>query len=557
MSIRPHVAAVAAACALSAACLATESAVSPPPRRHVDPNIIPNTLAHLENLKAPRPQDPALVSHWANFHTAVANFRFIMDTYEFPTSTYLSMMVRDSRSALFSHAVLTGKAQDRIRPGLLGEGYYAANDDSFQPFLRYVPSNTTAEVSMPLVVFLHGYFPSMNRLNWEYIPETLQGFAEANDVCVAAPFGRSNTDYQGIGEQDVLRVVQEMEQRYPIDRRRVFLSGVSMGGMGVWTIGARHPNRFAGLIPVCGRADYYVWQGVARHTMPSYKQRLIDVEFGHPLLSSLTNTPIFCIHGDMDPLIGVEEARHAVRIARQRKLDITYVELPGGSHWIFEEAFDRSDLHAWIRKQKRTGAPRPGSDTPPASSHIRQAFLAPFAFVSCSPGVDSSSDTRFQQAVDDWTEFAKWPPRQLHEETVTEAQLTGKNVFLFGEPEESALIRKALADSPVRVTKTHYVVGGRRLPRKGHGLYLARPSPWSPERTVIVKCGIAWGTSLSSNHKYDLLPDFIIYSNETDDDDSNTALCAGGFDAKWRIDSTRLYVRKAGEGETAHAHAGN
>ena len=45
-----------------------------------------------------------------------------------------------------------------------------------------------------------------------------------------------------------------------------------------------------------------------------------------------------------------------------------------------------------------------------------------------------------------------------------------------------------------------------------------------------------YGKDLGDNHKYDLLPDYIIYSSETDYDDSNAYYCAGFFDTAWQLD---------------------
>jgi hypothetical protein len=62
-----------------------------------------------------------------------------------------------------------------------------------------------------------------------------------------------------------------------------------------------------------------------------------------------------------------------------------------------------------------------------------------------------------------------------------------------------------------------------------------RKSPWNPEKLAVVQCGARWGGGLPRNHKYDMLPGYIVYTRETDEDGSNTALCAGFFDARWRM----------------------
>ena len=64
---------------------------------------------------------------------------------------------------------------------------------------------------------------------------------------------------------------------------------------------------------------------------------------------------------------------------------------------------------------------------------------------------------------------------------------------------------------------------------------MVRPNPWNPSKLAIVQCGERWGAGLPENHKYDLLPDYIVFTSDRDWDGSNTALCAGFFGADWAL----------------------
>ena len=126
----------------------------------------------------------------------------------------------------------------------------------------------------------------------------------------------------------------------------------------------------------------------------------------------------------------------------------------------------------------------------------------------------------------------------------TAARLADHNVFLFGEPEDSALIREVLRESPVGVEADSYRVGTKRFPRKGNGFWVVRPSPWNADRLAVVQCGEPWGEGVAPNHPYDFLPDYIVYLSDADADGSNTALCAGFFDSQWRVNHTLMTLRK-------------
>ena len=74
---------------------------------------------------------------------------------------------------------------------------------------------------------------------------------------VVSPFGRGELmGYDGLGGDDVMRVIADVRRAYDVDPDRITLTGLSMGGGGTWQIGLRHPELFAALAPVCAVADY-------------------------------------------------------------------------------------------------------------------------------------------------------------------------------------------------------------------------------------------------------------------------------------------------------------
>lgn len=63
-------------------------------------------------------------------------------------------------------------------------------------------------------------------------------------------FGRPSAFYQGMGEEDVLEVIDEVKRRFAVDADRVFVMGHSMGGAGSFTVGLHYPDRFGGILPM-------------------------------------------------------------------------------------------------------------------------------------------------------------------------------------------------------------------------------------------------------------------------------------------------------------------
>ncbi len=458
-------------------------------------------------------------------------------------STYQPSAVRDAevRRELQRQSGRLERARAQPLPppraGLSEEAYISPIDDSAQPFYRYLPARWTASIeadggppALPLLVYLHGYDPQLDLINWAMFPVGLTLLAEELGACLAMPFGRSNTDYQGIGEQDVLTVVDQMQQRYGTDPRRVVLVGYSMGGMGAWTIGARFSERVAGLLVVAGRADYGVWHGLDLAELPAWERRLVEAQFLPAQASRLRSMPVLAFHGALDPLVRVEEARVAVAHARAAGADARLIVLPEGDHWIIEEALAHSASREWLGEVLASGRPsrpdplgvRPGE----LPSRLQNAFLDPFVFVDAGDPASPPDRAVFERRCFEWELWAKAPPRRRAEADLTAGERERLNLFLFGEPEHSPLIRQVLESAGWSIDPGCLRVDGRAFARAGRGLWMAVPSPFAAGRTVVIQMGLGWGAHLPPNHRYDMLPDLLVYSAEAGRGGLNRPLAA-------------------------------
>ena len=122
--------------------------------------------------------------------------------------------------------------------------FFSSIDDTDQPYGLYIPENYDSSKKYPLIIMLHGagsnhrlalrrVFGKSNH-NGETDVEATRYFPEWKpvDFIVASPFARGTLGYQGVGEQDVYDVLADVEKRFNIDKDRVYLTGLSMGGGG-------------------------------------------------------------------------------------------------------------------------------------------------------------------------------------------------------------------------------------------------------------------------------------------------------------------------------------
>lgn len=271
-----------------------------------------------------------------------------------PADLHAADFVQAGLAALdrLSHGQPTWAEKDRLTE----LAYVTDNDDTAQPYHLHLPRDYDPAKKWPLMIFLHGYVPSTSVLDpWTLSEDVCQLAADLGYVLLI-PYGRRNTDFQGVGEVDVLAATEHVKSLYSIDPARVYMSGVSMGGLGTWDMTLRHPGMYAAGTPISGQTDMHVWWPRVlvnwprnRDDIPPFRRFLVESRNPIDLVMNARNQSLFVQHGEMDGLIPVEQSRSMVAAAGALDIPIKLYEFAGASHYIYWELPCYKNAWSWAR----------------------------------------------------------------------------------------------------------------------------------------------------------------------------------------------------------------
>lgn len=127
--------------------------------------------------------------------------------------------------------------------------------------------------------------------------------------------------------RNAISLVQKLVKEEAVNERRVYITGLSMGGMGTFEAVYRYPDLFAAALPICGGGD-----------TASYKK---------------VKTPFWVFHGTDDAVVEVKHSRAMVKRLDELKVKVKYTEYPGVNHNSWDNAFAEPDFLKWTFKHKR------------------------------------------------------------------------------------------------------------------------------------------------------------------------------------------------------------
>jgi predicted peptidase len=194
----------------------------------------------------------------------------------------------------------------------------------------FVPKSYNPRQPYPTILFLHGLFEAGNGSSNCLSAGLGPVIAEHPDKWpFITIFPQSTGTWKGeTRERIALGALDFAEAHWTVDRNRVILAGLSYGALGTWQIGARHPERFAALVPVSG------------HRATESVERLIML-------------PVWAFAFSGDPIVQAESSEEMCREITERGGRARLTEFLGIGHDCWKQAVHDSDVVAWMLRQRR------------------------------------------------------------------------------------------------------------------------------------------------------------------------------------------------------------
>lgn len=200
-------------------------------------------------------------------------------------------------------------------------------------YLLFVPRDAHSQTNRkwPLILFLHGAGERGSNI-WLVAkhgpPKIVRDKPDFPFIVVSPQCPAGQTWSSDV----LLALLDDVTDRLPVDRTRVYLTGLSMGGYGTWNLGTSHPDRFAAIVPICGGGDPV--------SVILAEGRRAD---------ALRKLPVWAFHGGKDPVVSIDESRRMVEaFKRLGCLEVELTVYPDAGHDSWTETYNNPKLYDWL-----------------------------------------------------------------------------------------------------------------------------------------------------------------------------------------------------------------
>ncbi len=190
--------------------------------------------------------------------------------------------------------------------------------------------------TFPLMVFLHGAGERGTNLDVVEVhgPPKLVKNGKKLPFIIVSPQCPPNQHWD---VDAVIALVDHIIKNYRVDTKRVYLTGLSMGGYGTWAVASKYPERFAAIIPICGGGN------TIELPMTSRAKR-----------EAIKTLGVWAFHGAKDPVVPLAESEKMVKTFKMAGCqEVKLTVYPEAQHDAWTETYNNDEIYDWLLKHSR------------------------------------------------------------------------------------------------------------------------------------------------------------------------------------------------------------
>lgn len=205
-------------------------------------------------------------------------------------------------------------------------------------YLLFLPKDYSVkpEQKWPLILFLHGAGERGTNV-WLVAkhgpPKVVKSQPDFPFIVVSPQCATGRT----WSDDAVLALLTDIQAKYNVDPTRVYLTGLSMGGYGTWSLGLAYPEKFAAIAPICGGGD------PLKILLPDPKKA-----------AALKSLPVWAFHGAKDSVVKLNESERMVNALKQAGCtDVQLTVYPEADHDSWTVTYDNPKFYEWLQSHQR------------------------------------------------------------------------------------------------------------------------------------------------------------------------------------------------------------
>jgi len=200
-------------------------------------------------------------------------------------------------------------------------------------YLLYLPPQYgNSKEQWPLMLFLHGAGEKGDDLEKVTVhgpPKLVAKEGKTFPFVIASPQCPDENSWTDELRLDALDgMLNELVSRYRIDKDRIYVTGLSMGGFATWALAFRYPDRFAAIAPICGRGN------------PAKVDRI-------------KHLPVWVFHGGKDPAVPLNNSQVMVDALKKLGSNVKFTVYPEAGHDSWTETYNNPAFYEWLLQQRR------------------------------------------------------------------------------------------------------------------------------------------------------------------------------------------------------------